>query len=474
MKDEELFKTPPHSIESEQSVIGGLMLDNEKFDDVSVQLQIPDFYTQQHQILFDTISQLNQENKPFDLITVLEKLESTGKLDDSGGKQYLIDLVSNTPGSVNIEFYAQIVRNKSILRSLITVSNEISEASYFPQGRDISEILDLAEQKVLGVSEHGAGEQREYQDMQTLLNQAISTIDQRFNSDGSITGVETHLTDLDKVTSGLQKGDLIIVAGRPSMGKTTFSMNLAENAAIKNDSPIAVFSMEMPAEQIVLRMISSLGRIDAERIRTGNLEPEDFTKLNKAVSLLSQSQVFIDDTAALSITDLRSRARRIDKDVRDMQYKKAVESGVENPESKVTGLELIVVDYLQLMRGSTRTDNRVNEISEISRGLKAIAKELDLPLIALSQLSRNLEQRPDKRPKMADLRESGAIEQDADLILFIYRDEVYHPDTDDKGTAEIIIGKHRNGSLATIRLTFLGHFTRFENHAGFDVPDDPY
>jgi len=473
MSQDVLFKTPPHSLESEQSVIGGLMLDNEKFSDISIILKAEDFYTQQHQLIYTAISHLSDRNKPFDLITVIEMLESTGKLPDVGDKQYLIDLVSNTPGSVNIEFYAETVREKAILRSLISVSNEISEASYFPQGKDIREVLDLAESKVMGIAEHGSGKQREYQTMEVLLNKAVTTIDERFNSDGSITGLATKLNDFDEVTSGLQNGDLIIVAGRPSMGKTTFSMNLAENIAMQG-APVGVFSMEMPGEQLVLRMISSIGRIDAERVRTGKLQQEDWPNLNKAVSMLSQAQVFIDDTPALMITDLRARARRIDKDIRDAQLKKAIEAGAENPESQVTGLGLIVIDYLQLMRGSTNTDNRVNEISEISRGLKTIAKELNVPVIALSQLSRNLEQRPDKRPKMADLRESGAIEQDADLIIFIYRDEVYNPDTEDKGTAEIILGKHRNGALANIRLTFIGQYTKFENHAGFDVPNDPY
>jgi len=474
MKDETLFKTPPHSIEAEQSVIGGLMLDNEKLDDITVMLQEVDFYTQQHQILYNAINQLSLQSKPFDLVTVIEKLESIGKIDDSGGKEYLIDLVNNTAGSSNIKFYAEIVREKSILRGLIKVSNEISESSYFPQGKDIRELLDIAESKVMAIAETGVGQQREYQDMQTLLNSAVSTIDERFNSDGTITGLETHLTEFDVITSGLQKGDLIIVAGRPSMGKTTFSMNIAENAALKSKANVAVFSMEMPAEQLVLRMISSVGRIDAEKVRTGKLEPDDFGNLNLAVTQLSQAQVFIDDSAALTINDLRARARRIDKDIRDREYKQAVEEGVENPEEKVKGLELIVIDYLQLMRGSIQTENRVNEISEISRGLKTLAKELNVPVIALSQLSRNLEQRPDKRPKMADLRESGAIEQDADIIIFIYRDEVYNPDSQDKGTAEIILGKHRNGSLGTLRLTFIGRYTKFENHAGFDIPDSEY
>ncbi|MBD3821891.1 MAG: replicative DNA helicase [Thiotrichales bacterium] len=474
MAEESLFKTPPHSIESEQSVIGGLMLDNEKYEDVAVQLHEQDFYTQQHQIIYAAITQLHQAGKPFDLVTVLEKLHSTGKLQDAGDKQYLMDLVTNTPGAVNIHFYADIVREKAILRSLIHAANEISEACYFPQGRDVREILDLSERKIMGIAEHGAGEKREYQTLSSLLNSAVNTIDQRYNSGGSITGLETHFKEFDGVTSGLQNGDLIIVAGRPSMGKTTFSMNLAENAALKSGAPVAVFSMEMPAEQLVLRMISSIGHIDAERIRKGNLEPEDFTSLNRAVAVLSQAKMYIDDTPALMITDLRARARRIDKDIRDEQYKQAVAEGKENPESHVTGLGLVVIDYLQLMRGSTKTDNRVNEISEISRGLKAIAKELNLPVIALSQLSRNLENRPDKRPKMADLRESGAIEQDADLIIFIYRDEVYNPDTQDKGTAEIILGKHRNGALAKVRLAFLGEYTKFENLAHMDSDDAPY
>jgi replicative DNA helicase len=472
MKDEQFFKTPPHSIEAEQSVIGGLMLDNEKLDDVSIQLQETDFYTQQHQVLYKAILELRQQSRPFDLVTIIEKLESIGKLDDSGGKEYLIDLVTNTAGASNIKFYAEIVREKFILRSLIKASNEISEAGYFSQGKNTREVLDIAESKIMAIAEHSFGQQREYQDMQTLLNDAVSTIDQRYNSDGSITGLATNLSEIDEITSGLQNGDLIIVAGRPSMGKTTLAMNVVENVAIKSKANVAVFSMEMPAEQLVLRMISSVGRIDAERVRTGKLEPEDFGQLNVAVTQLSQTKVFIDDSPALTINDLRARARRIDKDIRDNQYKEALEAGVDSPEQQVSGLGLIVIDYLQLMRGSVQTENRVNEISEISRGLKTLAKELNAPVVALSQLSRNLEQRPDKRPKMADLRESGAIEQDADLIIFIYRDEVYNPDSSDKGTAEIILAKHRNGSLATIRLTFIGRYTKFENHAIFNAPDD--
>lgn len=468
------FKVPPHSIDSEQSVLGGLMLSNTAFEDVSAVINEFDFYTKQHQAIYIAICELNRANKPFDLVTVVEFLEASGQIELAGSKAYLAELVANTPGAGNILFYAQIVREKSILRKLIEASNEVAESCFFTQGKDIREILDFAESKVMAIAEHGEGKQRQYKTMDDLLTAAINKIDELFNSDGSITGIETHLTAFDEMTSGLQNGDLLIVAGRPSMGKTTFSMNMAENVATKSGQPVAVFSMEMPGEQLAMRMISSLGRIDAHRMRTGKLLPEDWTKMNKAISLLSNAEIYIDDTPALMITELRARARRIDKDIREKQRRKAIEQGVENPDSKVTGLGLIVIDYLQLMRGSQNTDNRVNEISEISRGLKALAKELNIPVIALSQLNRSLEQRPDKRPKMSDLRESGAIEQDADLIIFIYRDEVYHPDTDDKGTAEIIIAKHRNGSIGTIRLTFIGEYTRFENFASLQPEDVHY
>lgn len=468
------FKVPPHSIDSEQSVLGGLMLSNNTFEDVSAVINEFDFYTKQHQAIYIAITELNRANKPFDLVTVVEFLEASGQIELAGSKAYLAELVANTPGAGNILFYAQIVREKSILRKLIEASNEVAESCFFTQGKDIREILDFAESKIMAIAEHGEGKQRQYKTMDDLLTAAINKIDELFNSDGSITGIETHLTAFDEMTSGLQNGDLLIVAGRPSMGKTTFSMNMAENVATKSGQPVAVFSMEMPGEQLAMRMISSLGRIDAHRMRTGKLLPEDWTKMNKAISLLSNAEIYIDDTPALMITELRARARRIDKDIREKQRRKAIEQGVENPESKVTGLGLIVIDYLQLMRGSQNTDNRVNEISEISRGLKALAKELNIPVIALSQLNRSLEQRPDKRPKMSDLRESGAIEQDADLIIFIYRDEVYHPDTDDKGTAEIIIAKHRNGSIGTIRLTFIGEYTRFENFASLQPEDVHY
>lgn len=450
------------------------MLSNASFEDVSVVVNKFDFYTQQHQAIFSAMVELNRTNKPFDLVTVVEWLEATQQIELAGGKAYLAELVANTPGAGNIMFYTQIVREKSILRKLIEASNEVAESCFFTQGKDVREILDFAESKIMAIAEHGEGKQRQYKTMDELLASAINRIDELFNSDGSITGIATHLNEFDEMTSGLQRGDLLIVAGRPSMGKTTFSMNIAENVATKSGQPVAVFSMEMPGEQLAMRMISSLGRIDAHRMRTGKLLPEDWSKMNKSISLLSSADIYIDDTPALMITELRARARRIDKDIREKQRRKAIEEGVEDPESKVTGLGLVVIDYLQLMRGSQNTDNRVNEISEISRGLKALAKELNIPLIALSQLNRSLEQRPDKRPKMSDLRESGAIEQDADLIIFIYRDEVYHPDSDDKGTAEIIIGKHRNGSIGTIRLTFIGQYTRFENYISMSPEDMHY
>ncbi|GAB6070299.1 replicative DNA helicase [Thiomicrorhabdus hydrogeniphila] len=471
---EELFKVPPHSIEAEQSVLGGLMLSEDVLDDVSVIVNSGDFYTKQHQVIFEAIFELNRNNKPFDLVSVVAYLDNTGQLETAGEKAYLAELVKNTPGSANILYYSGLVRGKSILRKLIQASNEVAEAAYFPQGRDIREILDIAESKIMGIAEHGEGKERLYKSMDMLLESAINKIDELFNSEGTITGQETHLTKFDDITAGLQNGDLIIVAGRPSMGKTTFSMNMAENIATKNGTPVAVFSMEMPGESLAMRMISSIGRIDAGRMRTGKLAQDDWPKLNKAINVLSQAKVYIDDTPALMITELRARARRIDKDVRDIQRKEAIEAGKENPEKHVTGLGLIVVDYLQLMRGSANSENRVNEISEISRGLKALAKELNIPVIALSQLNRSLEQRPNKRPVMSDLRESGAIEQDADLIIFIYRDEVYNPETEDKGMAEIILGKHRNGSLGMVPLTFIGEYTRFENHASFDVPDEHY
>jgi replicative DNA helicase len=466
--NDSIFKVPPHSIEAEHSVLAGLMLSDDSIDDIMNMLNENDFYTKSHQLIFRSVIDLARKNHPYDLVSVITHLQSTGEIDEVGGKEYIVEVAQSVANASNLMYYAQLVRDKAILRHLIAACNQISESSYFPKGRDVREILDQAESEVLKIAEHGSGKERNYKEMEFLLEAALTKIDELFNTEGTITGHETHLTEFDELTAGLQNGDLIIVAGRPSMGKTTFSMNLAENIATKNGTPVGVFSMEMPGESLAMRMISSIGRIDAGRMRTGKLEQEDWAKLNRAVSILSNSKVFIDDTPALMITELRARARRMDKDIREIQKKEAEAKDLD-PEKHITGLGLLVIDYLQLMRGSAGAENRVNEISEISRGLKALAKELNIPVIALSQLNRSLEQRPNKRPVMSDLRESGAIEQDADLIIFIYRDEVYNKDTEDKGVAEIILGKHRNGSLGTVRLTFLGQYTRFENHAGFDV-----
>lgn len=456
---------PPHSIEAEQSVLGGLLLKNEVFDDIAGFLSKQDFYQELHRIVYGAISELKQSEKPFDLVTVADYLKTDTFFGKNQGRDYLAALIKNTPGAANIEHYAHIVKDKSTVRSMIETLQESEQLCRTGGEKDTRKLLDTIESRILQVAEHGVAKSASYKEMPELLESAVNRIDELFNSDGNITGLKTHLNELDEITSGLQNGDLIIVAGRPSMGKTTFSMNIAENAATKNGTPVAVFSMEMPGEQLTNRMISSLGRIDAGRMRTGKLESEDWPKLNKAIHQLQNSKILIDDSAGLSINDLRARARRIDKDVRKKQLEEAKREGEANPESKVTGLGLIVIDYLQLMKGSNNTENRVNEISEISRGLKALAKELNIPVIALSQLNRSLEQRPNKRPIMADLRESGAIEQDADIIIFVYRDEVYHKDTEDKGVAEIILGKHRNGSLGIVRLAFLGEFTRFENLA---------
>lgn len=473
-KSDNPFKIPPHSTDAEQAVLAGMMLTDEDIDDVSSIVNVRDFYSKQHQVIFSAILELNNENKPFDLLSVIEQLQTTGQLDIAGDKAYLAEMVKNVPSASNLLYYCQIVRNKAILRNLIEASNDIAEAAYFPEGKDVREILDIAESKVMQIAEHGEGKERQYKDMPQLLSMAVDKITELFNAEGTITGEETHLTEFDELTAGLQKGDLIIVAGRPSMGKTTFSMNIAENIATKNKTPVAVFSMEMPGESLAMRMISSIGRVDAGRMRTGKLEQQDWPNFNRAISMLSEAKIFIDDTPALMISELRARARRIDKDIRIQQVKEAEKEGHPDPESQATGLGLVLIDYLQLMRGSANAENRVNEISEISRGLKALAKELNIPVIALSQLNRSLEQRPNKRPVMSDLRESGAIEQDADLIIFIYRDEVYNKESEDKGTAEIIIGKHRNGALGTVRLTFLGQYTRFENFASFEQQGEHY
>jgi len=439
----EALKLPPYSIEAEQSVLGGLMIDNSAWDQVADMISEVDFYRKEHRLIFRAIATQAEDSKPSDAVTLSEWLDSNNELNNVGGLSYLGSLAKNTPTAANIKAYANIVRERSIMRQLVSVGTDIANSAYNPEGRDSKELLEHAEQQVFQIAEQGAKGRQGYQNIRQLLTKAVDRIDLLFQADSHITGVATGFDDFDEQTAGLQPADLVIVAGRPSMGKTTFAMNIAENAAIKQGKPVAVFSMEMPGEQLAMRMMSSLGRINQHKLRTGKLTDEDWPRVTSAVGILSEAPLFIDDTPALTSTDLRARARRLKREHGD--------------------LGLIVIDYLQLMQGSGK-ENRATEISEISRGLKALAKELNVPVVALSQLNRSLEQRPNKRPVMSDLRESGAIEQDADVIVFIYRDEVYNEDSPDKGMAEIIIGKQRNGPIGTTRLTFMGQFTKFENY----------
>ena len=436
------LKLPPFSIEAEQAVLGGLLIDNDAWEKVADLLLKVDFYRRDHALIFDAIAVLAERDEPFDIITLSEWLEKNNELESVGGLSYLGALAKNTPTSANIQSYAKIVREKSVLRQLIKASTQIANTAYNTEGRSSADILDEAEQLVFQIAEQDAKQRQGYQPINNLLTKAIDRIDTLYQSDDAFTGVPTGFEAFDHMTSGLQPADLVIVAGRPSMGKTSFAMNIAEHAAIKTQTPVAVFSMEMPGEALVMRMLSSLGRIDSNKVRTGKLDDTDWPRLTSAVGILNEAPIYIDDTPALTPMEIRALARRIKRE---------------------HGLGMIVVDYLQLMQLSGSSENRATEISEISRGLKALAKELNVPVIALSQLNRSLEQRPNKRPIMSDLRESGAIEQDADVIVFIYRDEVYNEDSPDKGTAEVIIGKQRNGPTGTSRLTFLGRFTRFEN-----------
>lgn len=442
MKTEEM-RIPPHSIEAEQSVLGGLLLDNKSWPAVEERVSDEDFYRRSHQTLFSAIRALLQQGHPADVLTVAERLKLEKKIDEIGGEVYLFELAKNTPSAFNVAAYADIVRERSVLRQLISVSNEIAGDAFNPAGQSIVDLLDIAERKVFSIAEQssrGAGPQN----IKSLLTEAVDRIDHLYRSDSALIGISTGYHDLDEMTSGLQASDLIIIAGRPSMGKTAFAMNIVEHAAVHEKRAVLVFSMEMSGSSLAMRLMSSLGRIDQHKVRTGKLEEHDWENLTEALGKLSEAPIFIDDTPALSPAEVRSRARRV---------------------AREHNLGMIVVDYLQLMQMPGYADNRTLEISSISRALKALAKELNVPVIALSQLNRGLEQRADKRPIMSDLRESGAIEQDADLIAFIYRDEVYHEDTRDKGVAEIIIAKQRNGPIGRVRLTFRGQFTRFENFA---------
>ncbi len=441
------LKVPPHSLEAEQSVIGGLMLDNRAWDEIADIINEQDFYRHDHALILRAINALSENEQPYDVVTVSEWLGARSELDSIGGLAYLSILANDTPTAVNIKAYANIVREYSILRSLIQVGNEISASAHNADGKTSKQLVDEAERKVFLIAEQGAGSRQGFEAINELLGRAVKRVEEMYRSDTALTGIATGFTSFDEKTSGLQKSDLIIIAGRPSMGKTSFAMNLAENAALHNENSVAVFSMEMPGEQLALRMMSSLGRIDSHNLRTGKLDDHDWPRLISSVNMLSKAKLFIDDSAALTPTELRARTRRLKRE---------------------HGLDLVIVDYIQLMQVGGSIENRATEISEISRSLKALAKELQVPIIALSQLNRSVEQRPDKRPIMSDLRESGSIEQDADVILFIYRDEVYNPESADKGIAEIIIRKQRNGPIGTVRLSFLGQYTRFENLAHDD------
>ena len=440
----ENLKVPPHSIEAEQAVLGGLLLASRAWEQVADIISETDFYREDHRLLFRAIYELSDAGQPCDAVTVTEWFEARGQVEQVDGGDYIAQLASNTPSAANVRAYAKIVREKSILRQLIDVGAEITSGAFSLEGRSSQELLEAAERAVFAIADQGQRSGSAYVSVQDMLKDAIDRIQELHEYEGEITGTPTGFKDFDKLTAGLQDSDLIIVAGRPAMGKTTFAMNIAENAAIKHEVPVAVFSMEMSSLQLVMRLFSSLGSIDQTRLRTGNLDDLDWPKLTSAMNLLHKSRIFIDETPSLSPAELRARARRLKRE---------------------HDIGLIVVDYLQLMAVPGSTENRATEIAEISRSLKAIAKELHVPVIALSQLNRALEQRPNKRPVMADLRESGSIEQDADLIVFIYRDEVYNDESPDKGLAEIIIGKHRNGPTDTVKLSFQGQWLRFNNFA---------
>lgn len=445
--EEDVLRLPPQAIEAEQSILGSMMLDNRVIDDISSELEVRDFYRSDHQTIFNEIVNLDGKGDAADVVTVAESLTHLGELDQVGGLAYLSSLVKNTPNSGNVKSYAKIVSDRAILRRLIDSANDIITKAYQPEGKKPEEILDFAESVIFEIAKNNTQAKAGFRKIDDLLSEAVDKIEELFKTKQTVTGVATGFTDLDAQTSGMQGGDLVVVAGRPSMGKTSFSMNLIEYAAINQDLPVAVFSMEMPGAQLATRMLASLSRVNSTKLRTGQLDNDDWPKLTSTIGILNQKNIYIDDTPALSPIEVRTRARRL---------------ATEHEH----GLGMIMLDYLQLMRGNDGTnDNRTTEISNITRSLKGLAKELDCPIIVLSQLNRSLEQRPNKRPVMSDLRESGAIEQDADIIMFIYRHEVYEPETDQKGTAEIIIGKQRNGPIGTVRLAFLGEFTRFENHA---------
>jgi replicative DNA helicase len=441
------LRVPPHSIEAEQSVLGGLLLDNGAWDRAGDLLTDSDFYRYEHKAIYRAIGDLVAATKPADVITVYEQLQGVGKAEECGGIAYLNALAQSVPSAANLRRYAEIVRDRAVLRKLIEASDEIATAAFNPQGRSVGQILDEAESRVFQIGEEGQRTKQGFQSMDQLVVALIDRVTELHeNGAEDVTGVRTGFYDMDRMTAGLQPGDLIVLAARPSMGKTAFALNIAENVAVQEGLPVVVFSMEMGASQLALRMVGSLGRIDQSHLRTGRLTDDEWGRLSDAVDRLKSASVFIDETPALNPAELRARARR---------------------QARQCGrLGLIVVDYLQLMSGSSSSDeNRATELGEISRGLKALAKELQCPVMALSQLNRSVESRNDKRPMMSDLRESGAIEQDADVIMFIYRDDYYNKESKEPGVAEVILGKQRNGPVGTVKLTFLKPLTRFDNLA---------
>ena len=441
------LKLPPHSIEAEQSLIGGLLIDNAAWDRIADMVRETDFYRDDHRRIFRHIGKLIQMGRPADVVTVSESIAHSNEVEQTGGLAYLGEIANATPSAANVRRYAEIVRERAILRQLVTAGDEIAGMALNPAGRDVKSVLDEAEQRIFQIAEAGAASSAGFVAITPLLGDVVNRMEALLarDSQSDITGVATGFADLDKMTSGLQPGDMIVVAGRPSMGKTAFALNIAEHVGIELRLPVAIFSLEMSGPQIATRFISSVGRIDQSKLRSGRLSDDEWDRMTVALGKLHDAPIHIDETGAINSTDLRARARRLHR-----QFGK---------------LGLIVIDYLQLMSSTRDNENRATEISEISRSIKALAKELQVPVIALSQLSRKVEERNDKRPLMSDLRESGAIEQDADIILMMYREEYYKPDTQDKGVAEVIIGKHRNGPTGTVPLTFLGEYTRFENHA---------
>jgi replicative DNA helicase len=444
------LKVPPHSAEAEQSLLGGLLLDNHAFDKIADLVTSDDFYRDDNRRIYRHLAKLIEHGKPADVVTVAESIEASEDKDRTGGPAYLGALAQNTPSALNIRRYAELVRERSVQRRLIQVATEIAESALAPSGKEVGQLLDEAESRILEVGERGQRGTQGFESIQPVLARVFERIDHLYRQENKsdVTGLPTGFADLDEKTAGLQPGDLVIVAGRPSMGKTAFALNMAEHVAVGNGVPVAIFSMEMGATQLAMRLLGSIARVDQHKMRTGRLNDEEWSRLSTAMGKLHDAPIFIDETAALNSLELRTRARRINR--------------------QCGKLGLVMVDYLQLMSSANQSqnENRATEISEISRSLKALAKELGAPVVALSQLNRALETRNDKRPMMSDLRESGAIEQDADLILFIYRDEVYYPEKpESKGTAEVIIGKQRNGPIGKVDLTFLGEHTRFEDRA---------